>query len=396
MLIKIIQDIITTMELESQLPLSKVKILDLTVNVPGPFCSTILGDMGAHVTKVEPPGGDPLRHSLGTWASINRGKRSIAIDLKTPEGHEILARLASGVDMILEGWRPGVAKRLSADYETLRQSNHGVVYCSISGFGQTGPWVYRPGHDINYMALSGYLSIQAQIEGQPAPPALLFSDLISGLYAAISSLAALVGRGATGTGTYIDLSMTDAMLSLMGLEIGKMSEPSEKGKKPNVTFIPHYGLFQCADDVWISLGIVHEDHFWKCFCAVAGLDDMAEMDFMTRLHCAATIEEKLRVTFKQRLAIDWEQELLGADVPVAIVNDIDDVMQLPHFKERGLINLIKGRPFVSQPAKFAAYGATFGGTAPHLGEHSESILLDLGYNSTEIMALKNKGILGNV
>ena len=244
-------------------PLAHLKIVDMTVNVPGPFCSMTLADLGANVVKVEPPGGDPLRHSLGMWASLNRGKRSMVLDLKSAGGREVLRTLAAEADVVLEGWRPGVADRLGADYPTLSASNPALVYCSISGFGQQGPWRDRPGHDVNYLALSGYLGVQTAVEGRPWPPPILVSDLASGLYAAISVLAAVAGRHANGGGAYVDLSMTEAALSLLGPEIGQMVAEGGSAKNPNVTFIPTYGLFPCADGRWLSLGIVHEDHFWR-------------------------------------------------------------------------------------------------------------------------------------
>ena len=151
--------------------LSHITLVDLTVNLPGPFCSMTLADLGARVIKVEPPGGDPLRRSNPTmWSGLNRGKESIVLDLKDPEGRGVLARLARDADIVLEGWRPGVAERLGADHPTLSRENDGLVYCSISGFGQDGPWRDRPGHDINYLALAGYLGVQTAIEGRPGPP----------------------------------------------------------------------------------------------------------------------------------------------------------------------------------------------------------------------------------
>ena len=191
------------------LPLSKLTVLDLTVNTPCPYCSMILSDLGARVIKIEPPGGDPLRHSNHTmFAAMNRGKESIVLDLKTDTDRDLLCRLAVDSDIVLEGSRPGVAKRLGADYDTLSDANPGIVYCSISGFGQNGPWKDRPGHDLNYLALSGYLSMQASIQGgRPWPPAVLISDLTSGLYAAISVLAAMTGRSTSEAVSYTHLTL---------------------------------------------------------------------------------------------------------------------------------------------------------------------------------------------
>ncbi len=375
-------------------PLGHVSVLDLTVNVPGPFCSTILGDLGARVIKVEPPGGDPLRHSPGIWASINHGKESIALDLKADHGKQVLRRLAAQTDILLEGWRPGVSARLGADYDTLSRDNAGLVYCSISGFGQDGPWRDRPGHDVNYLALSGYMGLQSEVESRPWPPAVLFSDLVSGLYAAIMTLAALAGRSVSGTGARIDLSMTDAALALMGLEVGRGGDPAEAGRSPNVTFIPHYGLFPCADGRWLSLGIVHEDHFWDSFCRVAGLDGMAGMGLDDRLRESAGIQAALAEVFPTRSAADWEEALLGADVPAAAVTDLAEVLHTPHFRERGMFASVGGTTFLGQPARFSTGPVGPSKSPPGLGEQSGGILTELGYSQGEIEALRTTGVLG--
>ena len=295
-------------------PLSKLTVLDLTVNTPGPFCSMILSDLGARVIKIEPPGGDPLRQSGPTiFAGLNRGKESISLNLKTDADREVLMRLAEQGDIVLEGSRPGVAQRLGADYETISARNPGIVYCSISGFGQEGPWRDVPGHDINYLAVGGYMGAQTAIEGRPWPPAILISDVASGLYAAIAVLAAVVGRESSPEGTYIDLSMTDAVLSLVGIETESTS--TTDASAPNVTVIPTYGLFACADGRWLSLGIVHEDHFWQRLCDVAGLMELADLTFERRLERAGEIKIKLEMTFAKRPASEWEGELMKVDVP---------------------------------------------------------------------------------
>ena len=256
-------------------PLSNLTVLDLTVNTPGPFCSMILSDLGARVIKIEPPGGDPLRKSSASmFAGMNRGKESISLNLKSDGDREVLLRLAERAAIVLAGSRPGVAKRLGADYPTLSTRNPRIVYCSISGFGQEGPWKNVPAHDVNYLAVGGYMGAQTAIEGRPWPPAILISDVASGMYAAISVLAGVVSRATSGEGVYIDLSMTDAVLSLVGIEAQGKSATDGEPSVPNVTVIPTYGLFACADGRWLSLGIVHEDHFWQRLCDVAGLGDV--------------------------------------------------------------------------------------------------------------------------
>ena len=359
-------------------PASNLTLVDLTVNVPGPFCSMVLGDLGARVIKIEPPGGDPLRQSSpGMWASLNRGKESIVLDLKTTSGRELLGKMADKADVALEGWRPGVAARLGADYATLSARNRGLVYCSISGFGQDGPWRDRPGHDVNYLALSGYLSVQALIEGRPWPPPILVSDLASGLYAATMVLAAINGRHATGDGAYVDLSMTEVAISLLGPEIGRASEDESASAHPNVTSIPHYGLFKCADGRWLSLGIVHEDHFWDRFCSAAGLDDLVGLKFGQRVAQRDSLHERLKAEVQSLSSAEWELRLSRADIPAATVVQLEEISQSPQFQWREALVEVEGHTFVPQPARFSTGSVAPTTGSPALGQHTEEIMKEL-------------------
>ena len=361
-------------------PLSKLTVLDLTVNTPGPFCSMVLSDLGARVIKVEPPGGDPLRRSgPAIFAGLNRGKEGISLNLKTDADRDVLLRLAERADIVLEGSRPGVAKRLGADYETMSAGNPGIVYCSISGFGQDGPWRDVPGHDINYLAVGGYMGAQSAIEGRPWPPAILISDVASGLYAAIAVLSAVVGRTSSGEGTYIDLSMTDAVLSLVGIETENTTASDEEPSTPNVTVIPTYGLFACADGRWLSLGIVHEDHFWQRLCEVAGLAKFAGLVFEQRLERAGEIKTRLEMTFAKRPSFEWEGELMEVDVPAIAVRDLNEALELPQFISRSSAVNVGLHRFITQPMKFSTGSVGPAGPPPALDEHRNAILAELGY-----------------
>ena len=375
-------------------PLSNISVLDLTINVPGPFCSMTLSDLGARVIKVEPPVGDPLRHASGMWAGLNRGKQSIVLDLKTDEGRQLLGQLARKTDVVLEGWRPGVAQRLGADYASLSARNPGLVYCSISGFGQEGPWRDRSAHDLNYLALSGYLAVQASVEGRPWPPPILVTDLASGLYAATMVLAALNGRHASGTGAYVDLSMTDVAVSLLGPEISGLNEEGIGKRQPNVSFIPHYGVFQCADGRWFSLGIVHEDHFWDRFCSAAGLDDLVGVKFRQRVALGDNLVQRLSATFLSLPSEEWERRLMEADVPAATIVELDDILDSPQLRSRGVFVDDGDKRFVAQPARFSTGSIAPSEGPPALGQHSESILNELGHTSAEVVRLRESGALG--
>ena len=376
------------MTAQSKKPLAHLTVIELTVNVPGPFCAMILADLGARVIKVEPPGGDPLRHSAGMWASLNRGKQSLVLDLKSDGGRQVLGRLAESADIVLEGWRPGVADRLGADFSTLSERNPGLVYCAISGFGQDGPWRDRSGHDINYLALSGYLDVEAAVTGRPWPPPVLMSDLSSGLYAAIAVLAGVCGRQISGSGTYVDLSMTEAAVSLLGLEIGGATDEGTPHDQPNVTYIPHYGLFPCADGRWISLGIVHEDHFWDRFCRIAGLTELAGLKFNDRLAQAESIRRALHETFVTRPSSEWERMLQEVDVPAAAVVELKEVFDSPQFKSRGTFVDLGLHRYVTQPARFSTGSVSPTEGPPEPGQHAEAILSELGYGHDERIKLQ--------
>lgn len=338
-----------------------------------------LADLGARVIKVEPPAGDPLRRtSPGMWSGLNRGKESIVLDLKDSNDRCTLAGLARGADVVLEGWRPGVAERLGADHPTLSRSNSSLVYCSISGFGQDGPWRNRSGHDINYLALAGYLGVQAAFEGRPWPPPILVSDLASGLYATIMVLAALNGRERSGEGTYIDLSMTEAALSLLGPEIGSLAGDSGAAVEPNMTAIPHYGVFRCADGRWFSLGIVHEDHFWDRFCASAGLDDLAGLKFDERMSQRDRFEQRLVAVFETMPAVEWERRLQEADVPGAIVLEPSQVFDSPQFDSREIFSAIGIDRFVGQPARLSGERPGPRGRPPELDENGDVLRSEFG------------------
>ncbi len=379
----------------NRLPLDGLTVINLTVNVPGPFCSSILSDLGASVVKVEPPAGDPLRLAPGMWSGLNRGKRSITLDLKTGGGRDVLKRLGTKADVVLEGWRPGVAKRLGADYETLSAGNAGLVYCAISGFGQDGPWADRPAHDIDLLAISGYLQAQIGFEGRPWAPPVLISDLASAHYAAIAVLAALVKRGSNGRGSYIDLSMADSTLALLAPEIGRVGTGEADGK-PNVTFIPHYGAFECADGRWFSLGIVDEDHFWRRFCQAAGLADLADLTYPERVERGTPITEAVRAAFAKRPAAEWESILCAADVPAAPVTALADLFDNPQFQARGIFRNIGEGRFLAQP--FMLSGQSVGPTEgpPGQGEHAAEILNELGYDAEQVEDLHQSGALGPV
>ncbi len=367
-------------------------VVDLTTQLPGPYCSMLLADFGARVIKVEPPGGDPLRGFPPAFASVNRGKRDIVIDLKKEAGREVMSRLIKRADVVLEGFRPGVAERLGVDYPSARRLNSAIVYCSISGFGQEGPYRNRSGHDINYLAIGGLLGRT----DPPAVPPVLISDLSSGLYAALAVSAALMHRTGTGEGRFIDLSMTDCILSWMALDIAAAAQDPGTAREQFLGNIPHYGVFETSDARYISLGIVHEDHFWARLCDVLGLEDWRDWPAGKRLERTAEIREKLRTVFATATCREWDRRLVEADVPCAAIYNLDELPDDPYIQYRNpFYNLVASDRSVSRQVK-----APFRTDQTHSesplpppvkGEHARTVLSECGYADDEIEELIQQG-----
>lgn len=367
-------------------------VVELTTQLPGPYCAMLLADFGAQVIKVEPPGGDPLRGFPPAFASVNRGKRNIVIDLKKDAGRAAMSRLIGRADVVLEGFRPGVAERLGVDYPSAKRLNPAVVYCAISGFGQEGPYRDRAGHDINYLALGGLLG-----RGDPpAVPPVLISDLSSGLYAALTVTAALMRRAATGEGRFIDLSMTDCVLSWMALDIAAAAEDPHKAGEPFLGNIPHYGIYETSDGRKISLGIVHEDHFWTRLCDVLGLDEWRDWPSEKRLARQAEIRERLRAVFDTASCREWDRRLREADVPCAPIYNLDELPDDPYIQYRNpFYRLVASDRSESRQVK-APYRtdspeAEAPLPPPVMGEHTRPVLSELGYEDDEIDRMVQQG-----
>ncbi len=367
-------------------------ILELTTQLPGPYCSMLLADLGASVIKVEPPGGDPLRRFPPAFASVNRGKRNIVIDLKKEAGGEVMRRLVRRADVVLEGFRPGVAGRLGVDYPSVKHLNPAVVYCAISGFGQEGPYRNRAGHDINYLAIGGLLG-----RGDPpAVPPVLISDLSSGLYAALAVSAALMHRTATGEGRFIDLSMTDCILSWMALDIATAAQEPDAAREQFLGSIPHYGVFETSDGRYISLGVVHEDHFWTRLCDVLGLEDWRDWSSEKRLNRAAAIRVKLQAVFATDSCHEWNRRLRKADVPCAPIYNLDELPDDPYIQYRNpFYSLVASDRSESRqvkaPYRTDAPEAEAPLPPPVPGEHTRQVLSQSGYDDGEIDRLIQQG-----
>lgn len=301
--------------------------MDLSVFLPGPFCTQVLADLGAHVTKIEPPGGDPGRALGGDlFAAVNRGKESIELDLKDAEQRAVGLRLLAAADVVVVGFRPGVVDRLGVSYEAVRALNPDVVYCCISGFGDEGPDRHRPGHDVTYLAASGALSIPGQWGmDRPVRAGVPVSDLAGASFAAIAVLAALHRRDRTGEPAYLDISMTDATMAFTAPRRLPGSAPSD-GPAPHL--LPTNDVFPTSDGRYVALGVV-EAHFWQRLrdVMVGREPELARRDFDDeegRIRHGDELVAILRRAFQTQTAAEWVAELSRFDVPVELVRSVDE------------------------------------------------------------------------
>lgn len=358
-------------------PLKGIRIVSLAEQYPGPYTTLLLADLGADVILVERPGqGDPARQFPPFHAALNRNKRSVTIDLKTEAGKENLRALVSSADVLMEGYRPGTAERLGFGYAAMAALNPKLVYVSISGFGQTGPYRDRPAHDLSYQAIAGLFYRQAETRNTQQPGELAIGDLSSGMFAALGALAALNERSRTGKGRYIDVSMTDGLVSWMSVMLGPTMNAEPLA---DIGAEPAYGIFECSDGKLLSLSIAHEDWFWKPLCGLLGMEDVAALDRSARTGCEKELASRIGSALAQSPRALWGEKFDAAGIPWGPLNTIREVAEDAHFIERGLFRELidsKGRKrhYVAQPLIFDEEhpGPTRG--VPELGEHTDEVL----------------------
>lgn len=379
-------------------PLDDVRVLDLSQFVPGPYGTCLLGDLGADVIKVEhPAGGDELRAlnlesdegpSNHYFAMLNRNKRSVTLDLKTERGQGLFYRLVETADVVVESFRPGTVDRLGVDVETLREHNADLVYCSVTGYGQHGPYSDRPGHDINFQAVSGVAGIR---EGGPAVSPVPYADLAGGAFTCLSVLAALLGDEAQ----YVDVSMTDVLATWTlpfaaqefvgaGLEAG---EPTRHEKYPS------YGYYETADGGYVALAAV-EPRFWANLCDALDLEDLRDRHHADDPATREAVRERLAETFVTRTREEWMDALDGQDVPLSPVTRLDELADSPHVRDRSVVATAEG--FGTQfrfPTLFSAAVPHLRDPAPAHGEHTDEVLSDLGVAEAEREQLRADGVV---
>ena len=356
-------------------PLDGLTVIDFSELLPGPFFTQSLAEMGAKVIKVErPPGGDNARRmGKGTFDAVNRGKHSHVADLKDPTQREAILTLVDQADILVESFRPGVMQRLGMDYASLQARCPRLIYVSLSGYGQKGPWAQLPGHDINYLAASGALSLSGNMQGEPAQTfGLPVADLCGAMYALSSTLAALLQRQHSGRGQYLDVALADCALHWMNPRLGAF-QAMQGGDLPEqraaALVKPAYGAFRCRDGQHVSVAAL-EDHFWTRLCEALDMGEFAQPAFGTlyaRKHEAAAINARLATQLAEIDADAAFALLVKHDVPAAPVVAPAELAALPQFAERDKLVGAEALALVRYPVPLAGVNPDALGPAPALG-----------------------------
>jgi crotonobetainyl-CoA:carnitine CoA-transferase CaiB-like acyl-CoA transferase len=366
--------------------LAGVRVLDLTRHAPGPYATLVLADLGAEVVKLEPPGGDPTRAmppggAGEAFAALNRGKRSIVLNLKTPGAPQAARRLLQKMDVLVEGFRPGVLDRLGLGHEQLLADLPRLIVCAISGFGQTGPDRLRAGHDLGYQARSGLLGLGGR-DGAPAMPGGQVADFGGAWVAVAGILAALLERGRTGRGRLVDVALAEAATSFLQLDLGAVARAAPSpvaGQGPLDGGLPSYGLYQTADGRWLALAAL-EPHFFAALCERLGLPDLTAEAYGGG-EPAERVRRTLAQTFASASLASWEERLADLDACLEPVRRVDEVMADPQFLAR---DLFPAQGLVANPLRLAP---PVDRPAPGLGEHTRQVLTEAGLTPAEIDAL---------
>jgi crotonobetainyl-CoA:carnitine CoA-transferase CaiB-like acyl-CoA transferase len=394
-------------------PLTGVKILDLCRVVSGPYATMQLGDLGADIVKIEEPDkgdesrtyGPPFVGGESTYfLAVNRNKRSCCIDLKSAAGRDLLIRLASTADVIIENFRPGTMDRLGLSYSVLSESNPKLIYCGISGFGLTGPEAERPGYDLIVQGESGVMDITGDSDGPPMKVGTSIADLVTGLYAAQAVLAALHQRGRTGSGGRVDVSMLDAMASLLtfnaGMYFATGVSPRRRGNA-HPTISP-YETFQAADG-WINVGVAN-DKFWNLFCAAIQRPDLtADVRFARAPDRAANrkvLRDILAPIFAAKPRQHWAELLGEAGIPSGAIRTVGEVCEAEQLKRRGVLRehthpSAGAVRYIASAVRFADQPPPDARCAPRLGEHTSEILRDwLNMGAAAVRSIAADGAFG--
>ena len=396
-----------------KLPLEGLTVLDLSHALAGPYGSMMLADYGAEVIKIEPPGKGDIARAWGTplpggetdyFLGLHRNKKGIVLDLKNPQGKETFLRMVERCDVVLENFRPGTLEKLGIDYETASKRNPRIIYCSISGFGQDGPYRDRPALDLIVQAESGMISATGEAGGSGVRAGVSIADLSAGMNAAFGIMVALRAKDATGLGQAIDISMLEGQLSMLGVMIGNYFTTGEIPVPMGTAYkalLPYQTFHTKTRDLALAVG---SDKLWRDFCPVIGCPEMTDDPrFRTnsdRNKNRAALVEKLQAVFMTRSFEDWETLLVEAGIPIGAINNISQVIAHPQVAARGaIVKMDHPRAgavrVVGVPIRLSETPGSVRTPSPSLGEHTETVLSDiLGMTQDEIAVLRAAGGLG--
>jgi crotonobetainyl-CoA:carnitine CoA-transferase CaiB-like acyl-CoA transferase len=393
-----------------KLPLEGLRVLDVSQVMAGPFCTMLLGDLGADVIKIEPPGtGDQTRGSMGFkmkgpdsmgFLNMNRNKRSVALNLKSEAGRKAFYKLVESADILVENYRPGVVRKLGIDYPTLREKNPRLIYASISGFGQTGPWADRPGFDLMAQAMSGIMSVTGHPGMPPVKAGVPVADIGCALFATYAILAAVIGRGTSGEGQHIDASLFDAALAF---SIWDTSEYWGTGKVPgpvgtsNKMSAPYQAVR--SKDGYFVVG-ANNQKLWRLLCDALGrpelFDDPRFADNSGRLANREALIAELEKTFVTRTSEEWVDALLAAGIPAGRMGTYPEAFDSPHGRHRQMrIEIehpIEGTvPNIGFPVKLSGTPQRVRRHPPLLGEHTDEVLREAGVDAAALDEMRTAG-----
>lgn len=388
------------------MPLEGIRVLDMSGLAPGPYCTMLLADLGADVVVIEATPGAGRRMEMPQSARtlaydpLKRNKRSIGLNLKDPQAQETFLKLAEKADVVIEGYRPGVVKRLGVDYEAVSKRNPRIVYCSLSGYGQTGPYSNLVGHDINYISLGGALGAIGWPDTPPAIPLNVIADFAGGgLYAAFAIASAIIAREKTGRGQYVDMAMSDGVTSLLAMAVGQYFGAGVV-PEPGTGFlnggIPAYHVYECSDGKWLSIGSL-EPWFWAETCKVLGCNEFTA--HQNNREKFPEMFEWLRAKFSEKTRDEWFEELRQHDICVGPVLAMNEVFENPHVLERDMVVEVAHEEL--GPVKHVGIAPKFSDTPGAIrsmgharGADTDAVLREVGLGDAEIAALREAGAAG--
>ncbi len=376
--------------------LKGLTVLDLSRLLPGPFCSMILADHGARVIAIE-----DRRYAAeaGINSSVMRNKAHITLNLKSEQGREIFLKMAQTADIVLEGFRPGVTRRLGVDYESVKKVNPKIIYCSISGYGQTGPYQNTAGHDVNYLSVAGVLDVIGPKDGAPSIPGIQIADMAGGgMYGVIGILMALHSRHETGKGQYIDISMTDGALSLMSLVLS-LGQLTGGAVKRSDSILSHryacYNTYETADHRYLSIGAV-ENRFWKNLCVYFDRPEYIPLQY-DDAHREAIIEF-FRKKFMEKTLGQWYDAFSDLDICWGPVQTLAEALDDPLFRHREMVVALTGsngktNRFLGTPVKMSRTPGAVTTLPPEYGENTISVLKAYGYSDADIERFETQDVI---